>query len=113
MFSSESGRSRYNFIPLSERHSSHRIVKAAGNTGDAMLAQSEGHQGALRWPFQGVIDGKDGSKTMSPLATALVSFVAFLVVGLFVKLAIGIWMKRSASADADKRSPNSRENGAD
>lgn len=50
---------------------------------------------------------------MSPLAIALVSFGAFLALGLIAKLAIGIWIKRSASADADERAPNSRENGAD
>ncbi len=59
------------------------------------------------------MDGKGGSKIMSPLVTALISFAAFLVVGLIAKLAIGIWIKRSASADADKRAPNPRENGAD
>ena len=42
---------------------------------------------------------------MSPLVTALVSFGAFVVLGLIAKAAIGIWMKRSGSADADKRAP--------
>jgi len=31
---------------------------------------------------------------MSPLATALVCVGVFLVLGLIVKLAIGMWMKR-------------------
>jgi hypothetical protein len=31
---------------------------------------------------------------MSPLVTALVLFGVFLVIGLIVKVAIGMWMKR-------------------
>jgi hypothetical protein len=31
---------------------------------------------------------------MSPLATALICFGAFLVIGLVAKVAIGMWMKR-------------------
>jgi hypothetical protein len=31
---------------------------------------------------------------MSPLAIALISFGAFVALGLVAKLAIGIWMKR-------------------
>jgi hypothetical protein len=31
---------------------------------------------------------------MSPLTTALLCFGAFLILGLIVKVAIGIWMKR-------------------
>jgi hypothetical protein len=31
---------------------------------------------------------------MSPLATALICFGAFLVLGLIAKVAIGMWMKR-------------------
>jgi hypothetical protein len=51
------------------------------------------------------MDGKDRSKMMSQLVTALVCFGTFLALGLVAKPAIGIWIKRSASADA--------ENGAD
>jgi hypothetical protein len=40
---------------------------------------------------------------MSPLVTALVSFAAFLALGLIAKLAIGIWIKRN-SADPPDRS---------
>ena len=31
---------------------------------------------------------------MSPLATALICFGVFLVIGLIAKLAIGMWVKR-------------------
>ncbi len=31
---------------------------------------------------------------MSPLVTALLCFVAFVMLGLVAKVAIGIWMKR-------------------
>jgi hypothetical protein len=31
---------------------------------------------------------------MSPLATALICFAAFVILGLIAKVAIGIWMKR-------------------
>jgi hypothetical protein len=39
---------------------------------------------------------------MSPLATALISFGAFLVLGMIAKLAIGVWMKRSGTDRPDR-----------
>jgi len=39
---------------------------------------------------------------MSPLATALISFGTFLVIGLIAKMAIRMWMKRN-SADLPDR----------
>jgi hypothetical protein len=37
----------------------------------------------------------DGNHAMSPLATALICFGAFVLIGLVAKPAIGIWIKRS------------------
>jgi hypothetical protein len=39
---------------------------------------------------------------MSPLTTALISFGAFLVIGVIAKLAIGMWMKRSGTDLRDR-----------
>ena len=39
---------------------------------------------------------------MSPLATALIFFGVFLVLGMIAKLAIGMWMKRSGMDRLDR-----------
>jgi hypothetical protein len=49
---------------------------------------------------------------MSPLVTALIYFGSFLVVGLFAKVAIGMWMKRNGVDLPDLRAqagPNRRK----